>query len=344
MSSKEAAQSASNRTLSPAGQAKTTPVADKQGEVCYVDVFKLTDLPGIMDKAGWTVGATLMKKWFENGGRVMNREEKTGDIDSRKYPPHLVDTTSVTMRWALSFPRIKKAYSKIFGSKGVIKSAPPLYESRAAQMQLVRRLARAGKFRTLPDAFGDLTSHVLDINEMWQFQRHEPASGPEYVKTWLKDSAKGDPDLDDMWAALANFLFKIAGQGFVTPKIAITHTESGSNVEVLYYEISVTKIGVYIRDTYDFNEYQYLGHWSKALTPPARVHPATHFIDGKVTKGPCPDDYVPVENESFRLHRDLTAKGGDLLVFSDVAITSLKKSFTFRVTTMEIKQIMGPSW
>ena len=33
------------------GKSRTSPTEMKQGKVCYADVFKLTDLPDIMEKA-----------------------------------------------------------------------------------------------------------------------------------------------------------------------------------------------------------------------------------------------------------------------------------------------------
>jgi hypothetical protein len=38
----------SSAALKPAGTSSTSPKEQKQGKVCYVDVFKLTDLPDIM--------------------------------------------------------------------------------------------------------------------------------------------------------------------------------------------------------------------------------------------------------------------------------------------------------
>jgi hypothetical protein len=309
-----------------AGRSKTNPRENLQGKVCYVDVFKLTDLPEIMDKKGWGIAPILMRKWFSSPAREMTKEEKGGETDSRLYPPALVDTTTVTMAWALSFPRIKEEYDKIFGSKGFFRSNPPRYESEAAKALLIKRLRKAGKFTMDKESFGNLTEFsTQDIDETWQFQFYPlDISYFDYEQVFEEDLVMGDPALDDMWGALANFTFKIAGKGTVTPRMKMPEKKMVDG-----YDVSVSEICVYIRDTYDFNdkegEDQRLGYWSKTSYPYVRV-----YAFGE-SRGSCPDDYVSVSNGKFREYRTKTQKGGDLLVFSDVLVTPLKKPFTFWV-------------
>ncbi len=325
--------------LKLAGKSSTSPKEQKQGKVCYVDVFKLTDLPGIMDQKGWKVSAAIMRKWLESEKYLMSKEEKEGETDSRQYPSKLVDTSIVTMSWALSFPRIKKEYDSIFGgtdfskllaSTGFFKPNPAKYESVAARRELVKRLSKAGKFTLQQESFGNLQAPVTEVNDLWQFQYHviggKLFNFSEYGKAAIKETFLSDPDLDDMWGALADCLMKIAGEGTVTPKIK----KVGTGLQVEYYEVSVKKIGVYIRDTYDFNGEQYLGHWSKTSSPYVRL-----YLRGE-SRGDCPDDYVEVNNDRFRAHQALTGKGGDLLIFSDVLVTQLSKPFTFKITPQEI--------
>lgn len=326
-------------SFSPAGKSITSVKGIKQGKVCYVDVFKLKDLPEIMDQKGWKVSAALMRKWFANPQRAMTKSEKLGNTDCRLYPPNLVDTTTVTMAWALSFPRVRENYKAIFGSKGIFKSTPPEYERPAAKAALVRRLAKAGKFTTGHEPFGNLGDSVLNINEEWQFQFHVVDDNAAYAIAWAKDAINGDPELDDMWGALARFTFKIAAEGFVTPNTRAVDYGMKSRIEVESYTISVPRIGVYARDTYDFQDEQYLGHWSKTAEPYVRVYGASFSVGDKSPAGTCPNDFVCVENESFRKHRLMTSKGGNLLVLSDVLVTTLPRPFMFRVTPDEITAI-----
>jgi hypothetical protein len=336
--------------LKPAGNSKTNPRENKQGKVCYADVFKLTDLPGIMDKKGWKVSSILMRKWLNNPAYTISVDEKEGNTDARQYPKHLVDASTVTMAWALSFPRINKEYQSIFAAKGIFKETAPMYENERAKRQLVKRLLKAGKFTKFPEQFGNLNDSVLNVNEQWQFQRHRVDDDSTYVKAWLNDTVTSDPELDDLWGGLGRFLFKIAGEGTVTPTTKVIDTrvdsiavDTGARcvTEVQYYEVSVEKLGVYVRDTYDFNGEQYLGHWSKTSSPYARVYPLTHIAGGRGGQGECPDDFLPVNNERFVAHRSLTGKGGDLLVYSDVLITTLKHPFKFKVTRRDLADIIG---
>jgi hypothetical protein len=324
----------SGTVLKPAGKSQTSPRAQKQGKVCYVDVFKLTDLPDIMDKKGWTVSSAIMRKWLNNAAYAMTLDEKKGLTDSRLYPANLVDTSTVKMSWALSFPRIKQEHDKIFGGKGLLNSTPAEYQRPAARKELINRLFYAGKFTNKPEAFGNLRDSVLNINEQYQFQIHPIGDWFFHTKTYgnavLNETFLSDPDLDDMWGALADCLIKIAGEGTVTPKLKVVDTRLQCAVVAEYYDVSVNSIGTYIRDTYDFNGDQYLGHWSKVSAPYTRLYTVG------ASRGDCPDDFVEVNNERFRAHRDKAGKGGDLLIFSDVLITPLRKPFTFRVAPHEV--------
>jgi hypothetical protein len=321
-------------TLKPIGNSKTSPKENKQGKVCYADVFKLTDLPDIMEKKGWQVASALMRKWLNSPAYVMNGDEKGGKKDSRKYHSNLVDTTTIKMSWVLSFPRIKQEHDKIFGSKGLFNATPAEYERPAARKELVSKIFHAGKFTNSKESFGNLTETILDINEQYQFQIHQIGSWLFQTKTYgkaaISETFLNDPDLDDMWGAPGDFLIKIAAEGTVAPKMKIIDTGSRCASVVEYYEITINRIGTYVRDTYDFNGDQYLGHWSKTSAPFTRLYAIG------ASRGTCPDDFVEVSNERFRAHREKTGKGGDLLIFSDILVTSLKKPFVFRVTSDEL--------
>jgi hypothetical protein len=316
---------------------KTTASENRQGKVCYADVFKLTDLPAIMDAKQWPVAAILMRKWFAAPAHTMSADEKQGKTDARSYPASLVDTGSVTMAWALSFPRVKQRYEQIFGSSGLFGSTPAVYQSPAARKELIKKLIKAGKFTVRAEAFGELGASVLEVNERWQFQLHK-IGGKEYNaaaygKAAALDVLQGDPGLDDMWGALADSLFKIAAAGMVTPKLKEFDDGVQCGVRAEYYDVAVQTIGVYLRDTYDFNGEQYLGHWSKSSAPHIRLYTMG------ASRGSCPSDYVEVGNAHFRAHRTATGQGGDLLIFSDVLQTRLKKPFTFRVSAEELRRI-----
>lgn len=102
----------------------------------------------------------------------------------------------------------------------------------------------------------------------------------------------GITDLDDMSAALGNFVFRVVIAGEVAPIAKSTR-----------HRVTITEIGVYIRDSYDFNGSQFLGFWDDKDNTVSMVNP----LSGS-----------SVSNEDFCNWRTKTGNGGDFLVFSDV--------------------------
>jgi hypothetical protein len=90
---------------SPAGAA-LTPNQIKQ-KVAEPEPIKLTDLPGVMRKKGWPVGAAVMEKWLAGSMRRMTPAEKTGKIPADKYPPEFIDTKLITWQWLLTFDIVR---------------------------------------------------------------------------------------------------------------------------------------------------------------------------------------------------------------------------------------------
>lgn len=334
-------------TLRLVGKSTTSPREQKQGKICYVDVFKVSDLAVVMDKKGWKVAPVLMRKWLDSKAHQMGPEEKgnTEAANFRKYPPHLVDTRTVTMKWVLSYARAKQAYDAIFSSGGWLRRTPPIYESELAKNRLVKLLAKAGKFTYQAERFGDFTAPVLDINADWQFQIQPINDGFEMLRALTSEIARGDPKIDDLWGALGRFAFNIAGEGWVTPKTRIVTTGGQSRGVVDYYDIAVTRIGVYAFDTYEFNDEkdeptQYLGHWSRLTDPYLHIYPDAYFSGNLKPRGACPNEFLGVGNSTFLKHREISGKGGDLVIFSDVLIAPLKQPFKFRVTPAKIDAIL----
>lgn len=90
---------------SPAGAA-LTPNQIKQ-RVAEPEPIKLTDLPSVMRKKGWPVGAAVMEKWLTGSMRKMTKDEKTGDIPADKYPLEFIDTKLITWKWLSNFEIVR---------------------------------------------------------------------------------------------------------------------------------------------------------------------------------------------------------------------------------------------
>jgi hypothetical protein len=107
--------------------------------------------------------------------------------------------------------------------------------------------------------------------------------------------ALSDP-LDDMFAALHSFNFRVAVSGGVAP---------ASNGAWL---VTISEVGVYVQDSYDFEGFQPLGTWDTKTN--------------SVSKTPLGAG-TSVGNDDFREWRTSTGMGGDFVVFSDVLVTRL---------------------
>jgi Family of unknown function (DUF6402) len=80
----------------------------------------------------------------------------------------------------------------------------------------------------------------------------------------------------------------------------------------------VDKVGIYLRDAYDYNGFQALGIWNRdrilskaeslgvVATSPGKI---AGFLGG----------FEPVFNSTFRDWRASTGRGGDFLIYSDVS-------------------------
>ena len=91
-----------------------------------------------------------------------------------------------------------------------------------------------------------------------------------------------------------------------------------------WYDVFVAeKIGIYIRDIYEFNGFQFLGLWTKTKTFGKAeaigliITASGDDLGEKVTEGPALET-AAVFNEDFRKWRDTYNKGGDFYIFSDV--------------------------
>lgn len=299
-------------------QSKTSPKSNTQGTIVKMPAqYRITDIPKTMDKKGWTVAAKLMRKWFKAEARAMKREEKDGTTPPSMYPENLLDTSTVTMQWVLGFERGKHKYDEIF-SPGIFGER--VYETEAAKKELTKKIIKAGKFTNGVERFGNLAAQVIDVDQKCQFQLLKVSASilDNTRDVAVKMANKEKEILDDMYGALGVFCFKIAGAGLVTPHF------SEEKKEPSYYEVTVQEIGVYIRDTYDFIDSQYLGHWNAQDVEYAPLQKG-YIGDGEERK-------FIVENKHFREYRENFKKGGDMLIFSDVQVTKLPTPFTFIVS------------
>ena len=116
-----------------------------------------------------------------------------------------------------------------------------------------------------------------------------------------------DP-LDGLKAALGRWNFFIHVEGKV--EVLTQPSGWGRYLEHFYkdYRVSITRVGVHVRDSFDFEGWQPLGCWNAKKKEVGSV-----FCDGGTS----------VDNDSFRDWRTVNGRGGDFQLYSDLVITPL---------------------
>jgi hypothetical protein len=163
-----------------------------------------------------------------------------------------------------------------------------IWANEPARREIAAMLRRKGLLGGGRQAFGALDDPV-------------PRQDPDRVNYRKVEFAASD--LDDLAMALGNFTLNVAVAGLVEP--------AGPPGR---HRVTITAVGVYVRDSYDFEGDQPLGFWDDS--------------DNSVsTWNPLAGTYV--SNASFRDWRSTTGMGGDFRVFSDVKVTRLDKPDVF---------------
>lgn len=260
----------------------------------------LTNIPTIMRAQGWTRGATLMSKWLAGPPAIVPHYAST-------------DTSTIRMRWVLGYRRPRELYDSIFDDQ--------IWANEAARGLLRKRLVRWGKLGSSRQTF-DQTMRPPSILESEYINYRSYGGGYSGYSGYYGSSGysssgySGSVDrvqaannasgqatgLSDLVAALGAFNFRVVLAGSVTP------TSSGQ------YQVEVTKVGVYLRDSFDFEGFQFLGFWDDSDNSVSAFNPFSG---------------TAVYNSTFRDYRSQNNNGGDMLVFSDVLVTTLHQPHTF---------------
>jgi len=194
---------------------------------------------------------------------------------------------SVDIDWVLTYARARKIFNEIVDQK--------LWINESAKKQIQSMLIQKHKLKPTETTFGDfsLPVNVLDKDYI-QFRK--------VGHWWL-------PKLDDLGAMFGRFILRVVVQGKVIPKKRILGRDK--------WTVNIVKVGVYLRDSVDFNGSQLLAFWN--------------FREKKVGLSPRGNKVLITEND-FREYRKNTGKGGDFLVFSNLKEISTNDSFTISDT------------
>jgi hypothetical protein len=156
-----------------------------------------------------------------------------------------------------------------------------------------------------------------------------PTRSPTRTVTMsMSASPEGIRRTTTLTAALGAFVFRVVVASVVAPVVAPPNLPTGS----AGFRVRITEIGVYIRDSFDFEGSQVLGCWSDEPPPQfSPLMPPAVGGGGLVTSMPSNMILTPVGNLAFREWRQRNSRGGDFLVFSEMKRVSLNPPDEFMI-------------
>jgi len=269
-------------------------------EKIFVTPLYLNEIPVVMDKLNWPVGAAMLRRWFSNPAWEMSDAARKAPGDYTKMSPDRIDDQIIKMSWALE-PRWNGVVRKVMDELMHVWPVKGVGELR-------KKLVAAGwNFGMEYFRFGSKSAGAItqDLNYQVNFRSFG----------WYTDT------MNDFTAAVFKGILKVAVTG-------IAYYEPAANKN--YFKVH--DLGFYIRDTFDFNAGFWedttigLGVWSrngvlsKAQTADFKIMKAAAMTSpaGYVAFQAKYGDFVHIENKDFRRWRDKHGTGGDFYVFSDV--------------------------
>ena len=218
-------------------------------------------------------------RWYEGAALLDSWYSRP----STAYPHY--DTpdvgATISMDWVLGYERAREVYSGILEDR--IWSTPP------ARIEVAKMLRQAGRLNGPRSWFGNLALSADKLD-------------PVYIN--YRTVKFGLNQLDGLTAALGNFAFRVAVAG------EVEGLPSGET------RVDIWQVGVYVRDSFDFEGDQFLGYWDDTDNAVSMINPLSG--DG-------------VSNEDFRDWRTTNNRGGDFIVYSNVRFVALGGADSFTV-------------
>ncbi len=341
-------------TQQPQPQPKPKVVEAEDRE--KIPEFDLQDIPTAMDKTGWPISAKIARRWFAGPSHVYNDEPNS-------VQP--IDSTTVTLNWALKYGNTKKRLDELLGEK--IYSANALKGIKQKVLQRLNAVFQASTSTSPPLSF-DTTQYLGDLRQFhidWQFQFNE-------VSTF--DTLDGLL-MTDLTGTLGNFnLYAAIGIVQVSGEKYFKYDKKPN--EFCYDPVvEITHVYVYLKDNYSFNDKkgasksQYLGHWNKTGMILSYTAAASDLVKSDMVKMgqdkivqekfnwdymiknkevDKPVDtrtgifrklvskevYFPVYNSSYNEWREKHKKGEDFMIYSKPQLYKLKKTISFKLETL----------
>jgi uncharacterized Zn-binding protein involved in type VI secretion len=239
----------------------------------------------------------MRAKGWDKGLALMERWFREKASSDKSLPP---DTTTVTMEWLLGFSDVSAAYDHLTDPR--VWRIQNGYNSQGVWTSPIERLcaqlAERGLLTGSREIFDDLGASPQQLrSSKRQIDSkeisHAPIAGP-----------------DDLTASLAVFELFLIVAGSVEP-----------SADGYGHIITIDKAGVFAQDDYDFNDEpgkdQKLGKWN--------FDELECYYDWWFWKEGC-----SITNDSFRDYRNLTHRGGDFEVYSNLLIKEYPLKWQFR--------------
>jgi len=270
-------------------------VMDNNEMVILKVKFGVENIPYVMrNKLKWEKSAELMELWFSLDEKIMSIEEKRPD-KGFTHDKYNKKYLNTTMFTMDWLLDFERV-------KEGFKNIQTILDSDAAKKQL--KII----FHKNKDLLPDITDLPL-LHTNWQFQKEVIGYEVGIV--------------DDLYGSLGNFALYAAVSKYIKK-------ETGINS----YQIIVTEIVLYMKDTYEFIDNQYLGHWTVKGMGIHPIHGSMNLI-GRELAVPAFFSQIgwaeSFGNEDFRKYRENTKKGGDLLLFSDAKKIPVNIEFDIKV-------------
>jgi hypothetical protein len=261
-----------------------------------------------MDKMGWKYSAKMMRNWFSNPSWVMT--ERSGNITYRQIQqqyPLRVNETIIPIDWVLNTPRVKPVFSDLYQNWNSERGAERL------KKLLTKHGWKPGGNLHLGHINGTEFTSAMDMEDVCDVNS--------------RGIGRYTDVLNDFYGAIFKATLKMAVVG-------TAHYDPVRKRDVF----EVLKIGVYLRDTYDFNSVWHedptigLGVWSKdrMLTKAEMTeYLPLYMIASGIPSTPAwmaavemlairYPGFIKITNGDFRRFQTKYSTGGDFYVFTDI--------------------------
>ena len=293
------------------------PAPEACGTELIISRPKLSDLPAAMRNMGWEIAPALMEKWFKRKSFVL-----TEDIsDAYNAFPTKIPAEHCDET------TVKMEWIRSFSrGREAYENLLNKLNTDKSRGELLEKIEKA--LKQSRNVLGSTKYSARQLHEYCQIQREDFGN---YMST-----------IDDLYGSIGKASLYLAVVGELSDDGKL---------------FTVSNIGIYLRDIYEFNGFQPLGLWTKSRTlgkvnAAIEIHQEIHKriykriyntnniqrIGNRVILLPkkylgtninyIDEPFCIVYNSDFRAYREKYNKGGDFYIFSDVMWEKPKEKIT----------------